>query len=425
MTGRTDLAEWRALAVADSTSLPSPSAGPYAPQPDDRTSVPRTLVISEAPLSAANGFGVTLTTFFQGWPGERLLQFYTRAEFDPDPEDRARTVFGDIPGHWGRRYAIEWMCGQRPAWRGRYSARWLRHALGRWRPDVVYTMTFSADTLAFASWVARRLGRPLVAHIADDGLEVPKARPERDVRALLAGAAARISISEEMRLAYLARYGLDSRVLHNGASLELLRRRSIDTPGPVFCVRYLGSVLPEHHFNAIEDVAIAVRERLTDLNVRFEVCGGAYTRHHAQSLADGTRVVYRGAVGPAEAIDLVTTADLLVIPVNFSPEAFNHVRLSLPTKLPEYLASGTPTLVYGPAGAAPVEFCRRHSVGFVIDTRSVDRVAAFIRHAAADRIGLRQSAEPHREFVRQRYAAPVVQAQFRAAIASVLEKPSS
>jgi glycosyltransferase involved in cell wall biosynthesis len=379
-------------------------------------SLPRTLVVTEAPFGLNNGFGVTLNTFFNGWDADRLFVLYTRQETAGSPEQGDRSAFADVPGHWGRRYGAAFLLGRRPTWRGRYSPWWLRETLGGWRPEVVYTMVFSSETLAFATWIARHYGVPLVAHVADDGLEMQRGGVSATTKELLAGASARISISEEMRQEYARRYGIDSHVLHNGAADDLFA-----DPGPAdrrdddFVVRYLGSVVPGQHFSAIEDIAAAVI-KLADAGVpvRFEIWGGSWTQQHAETLTDGRAVVYCGAVGKAHGFALLKSADLLVIPVSFDDASFAKNRLSLPTKLAECLASGTPTLVYGPAGAAPVEFCRRHRVGSFIDERSTDKVGAYIRHMAANRAVARAAAMTGREFIRQHYTAARARDAFRA-----------
>jgi glycosyltransferase involved in cell wall biosynthesis len=380
--------------------------------------LPRTLVVSEAPFGLNNGFGVTLGTFFSGWTDDRLFMLYTREETKPSGARRERSAFADVPGHGGRRSLLPFLLGNRPAWRGRYSAQWLRRTLRGWRPDVVYTMVFSGGTLAYASWIARHFGVPLVAHVADDGLETETGGARTSVADLLTGADVRVSISEEMRQEYAARYGVDSHVLHNGASEELFAPAAVaDTRNGEFVIRYLGSIVPGQHFGAIEDIAAAVRSLAgAGLKVRFEMWGGSWTRQHAESLADGRAVVYCGGIGQAEGFALLKTADLLVIPVSFDAASFAKNRLSLPTKLAECLASGTPTLVYGPAGAAPVEFCRRHRVGSFIDERSVDRLAAFIRRMVENRADLRAAATPGREFVRQHYTAARARDTFRALV---------
>jgi glycosyltransferase involved in cell wall biosynthesis len=384
--------------------------------------LPRTLVVSEAPFGQTNGFGVTLNTFFDGWSGERVFMLYTRKETaSATAGGSAPCVFADVPGPWGRRHAAEFLLGRRPTWRGRYSSGWLRRTLRGWRPDVVYSMVFSGETLAFATWVARQLDVPLVAHVADDSLETQKGGVSASIGQLLAGAAARISISEEMREEYSRRYGVESHVLHNGAADDLFSQSpAADNRTEPFVVRYLGSIVPCLQFGAIEDIAAAVRQlAAAGQPVRFELCGGAWTRHHAETLTDGEAVVYRGEVGKAEGFDLLKSADVLVIPISFTDSLFSAVRLSLPTKLAECLASGTPTLVYGPRGTAPVEFCRRHNVGCVIDERSVERVAAFIQGTVRNRRAARLAAASDREFIRRHYTAMSARDTFRAIIRDV------
>jgi hypothetical protein len=380
--------------------------------------LPRTLIVSEAPFGVANGFAVTLSTFFDGWPANSVRLFYTRAVAAEADGVGQRTTFADVPGYWGRRYGLACLLGRRPTWRGRYSAAWLRSALDGWRPEVVYAFVFSGETLAFAAWVAERFRCPFVVHVADDGLETEKAGVTRDVRSLLGAAARRLSISEEMRVEYLNRYGLDSEVLHNGASEELFEAaRPTSDRDCTFVVRYLGSVVPSHHDLAIEDIAAAVRVlAASGLAVRFELCGGSWTRQNAEKMIDGGTVVYRGQVSRAEGFDLLKSASLLLVPVSFDPARFLHVRLSLPTKLTECLASGTPTLVYGPRGCAPVEFCRRHGVGIILDERSPDRLEALLRRLAFAPDDARRDAGRDRTVIRERYSAVLARGQLRALI---------
>ena len=175
--------------------------------------------------------------------------------------------------------------------------------------------------------------------------------------------------------------------------------------------------MPGQHFAAIEDIAAAVTNSTrAGLPVRFEMWGGSWTQQHAETLVDGRAVVYCGAIGKAEGFALLKSADLLVIPVSFDAASFAKNRLSLPTKLAECLASGTPTLVYGPAGAAPVEFCRRHRVGSFIDERSPTGWPPHIRQLVENRAAARAAATAGREFVRQHYTAARARDAFRAMV---------
>jgi glycosyltransferase involved in cell wall biosynthesis len=377
---------------------------------------PATLIVSESPFCLSNGFGVTLTTLFTGWPADRLRQIYTRTGAEPSRDVCPHIVYGDVPGHWGRRHAIALLLGRRPTWRGRYSLAWLKRALQGWQPELVYALIFSGETLAFAAWIARRFECPLIVHAADDGLERYKAGVSQDIGGLLAGAKGRIVISEEMRVDYEKRYDLEFDVLHNGADDLLFLPPAAAPDTGALTIRYLGSVVPIHHFHALEDIGAAVKLlNQKGIKARFELCGGD-GKADALSLVDHETVIYRGPVGKLEGHQLLRTAGLLVIPINFEPADFSFVRLSLPTKLPEYLASGTPTLVYGPAGAAPVEFCARHKVGSVLTERSVSKLAEFFESFWRNRERFRQNAIRDREFIRANFSARAVRKKFNGII---------
>jgi glycosyltransferase involved in cell wall biosynthesis len=57
----------------------------------------------------------------------------------------------------------------------------------------------------------------------------------------------------------------------------------------------------------------------------------------------------------------------LVVPVNFDEQSIINVQYSMPTKVPEYMASGTPVLVYAPAHMPATEYARREAWGYVVD----------------------------------------------------------
>ncbi|MBC7980535.1 MAG: hypothetical protein H7Y36_08235 [Armatimonadetes bacterium] len=353
-----------------------------------------------------------MSTFFSDWPAENLLQLYASPDVEVASGRSRKAVRVWVPGPYARGEAFRYLLGISPAWRGHFSRRWLNKTMDGWMPDLVYAFVYSGETLNYAAWIAKSLGRPLIAHVADDGIENFGRAGGASVRRILSEAQARIVISEEMRVEYERRYELPFEILHNGAAEEFFEGAEFGMNDELV-VRYLGSVVPNHHFNSIEDIASAVRQfNQSGGKARFEICGGEWTREHGASIADGDAVIYRGAVDRETGRRLLQTADLLVVPVTFDRRDFSSVRFSLPTKVPEYLASGSPTLIYGPEGAAPVEFCRRHNVGSVLTERSVPRLVEFLERLAMDPITLRTKAKEDREYIRQHFSAAAARLKF-------------
>jgi len=90
--------------------------------------------------------------------------------------------------------------------------------------------------------------------------------------------------------------------------------------------------------------------------------------------------------------------------------------LSMPTKVPSYLVSGTPVLVYGPPGVAQVEYARTAGWGFVVDGRDVEALADAIRRLATDG-ALRQRLSAAARRVIMNHDATRVRSAFRAVLA--------
>jgi glycosyltransferase involved in cell wall biosynthesis len=64
---------------------------------------------------------------------------------------------------------------------------------------------------------------------------------------------------------------------------------------------------------------------------------------------------------------LLSTADLLLLPINFDVVSQRYVGYSFQTKVPEYMASGSPTLVYGPPTNPNVRYARKFEWAAVVD----------------------------------------------------------
>jgi glycosyltransferase involved in cell wall biosynthesis len=111
-------------------------------------------------------------------------------------------------------------------------------------------------------------------------------------------------------------------------------------------------------------------------------------------------------------------ADILLLPVNFDPASIAYIRLSMPTKVPSYLVSGTPVLVYGPPEVAQVRYAREAEWGHVVQEQGAEAVAAGLRTLIEDQ-ALRQSLSGNaRRLAAERHDVTAVRTCFQAALAS-------
>ena len=71
-----------------------------------------------------------------------------------------------------------------------------------------------------------------------------------------------------------------------------------------------------------------------------------------------------------EVAKIFKTSNLLVLPVEFDEKSITAIRLSMPTKVPAYMASGTPILIYGPKKVSFVKHASQNGWAHVISSQS-------------------------------------------------------
>lgn len=386
---------------------------------------PNLLNITEAPFSLHNGFGTTLRTFFSEWPPERFFQIATQFDFFDFPKFQGRFAFYLIPYHFSKRSFPKWLLGSIPEWRGHYQPLWLARKFARWKPDAVYSLVCTLHTLEFADWVARSLGIPHIGHIADAFSDGTNSLLEAHVKAILSRMSRRFVIGTRMQEEFKNRYGFDFQVFHNAAddshfNTPILRR----TENPSFTIRFLGSILPTYHFSAIEDILHAVRQ-LNEMGIptRFEFCGGSWASQNLRQLIDNISIHHVPHFTPEEGLRLRQTADLLIHPISFDSASRRFIQYSFPTKIPEYLGSGTPILIYGPDECDVVQFFLKHGLETVIKERSIERLIGFFQQLIRNPESFRKKAICNREFARQYlHAGATRQKLYREITTAVQEK---
>jgi glycosyltransferase involved in cell wall biosynthesis len=112
----------------------------------------------------------------------------------------------------------------------------------------------------------------------------------------------------------------------------------------------------------------------------------------------------------------VCDADVLLLPVNFETSAIRMVRYSMPTKVPEYLVSGVPILLYGPAGIAQVAYAERAGWGMTVTQPAPALLDAALQRVVEDHALRRQLVRRARQTAAAWHDAATVRAAFRSAL---------
>ncbi len=382
---------------------------------------PGVIIVSEVPLGAPNGFGVTLKNLFTGWPKEKIRYFYNRADYRNLPMADLDFRFAPVPSSPGRRHALLMWLGLNPEWRGKYSPLWLKRNLRGFHVDLIFSSVHSMNTIQFADWIAHETGKPHVLHVMDEPFH--QSEPE-SVKELLSRTSSLLTISETMRKIYKERYGCDSQVFHNGAEDEFFNSLKKEEPNeekPIR-IRFVGNLLHLQHFQAIEDLATAVRHfnRKGKQRAILEIFGGESPEGCSRQILHDDEIVYHGPIQLEDRLKTLGEADLLAIPFTFNPGYFEEYRLSIPTKLPENLATGIPVLLYGPKDMAATDLCLKHDLATVITERSIPTLLQLLQEFAENPEPFRQKAARSRQFAIRELSAKATSERFQALLRQMI-----
>ena len=364
----------------------------------------KVLIVSAVPVRrAATGTEVTVNGLFSGWPRDSLMQAFI-GEAD-EAEELVGAPLAIPPNAAWLDYAFRSAVRKAGLLRGslapasgvvpvlgprsartrmhmtmRYVAdaspmRVPRHVFAQARefdPDVIYSLLGSLRMIRLANLLSDSLGKPVVPHFMDDwpgtlyGSQELWGMPRRSLLASLSALMGKVplglAIGDAMSLEYSERFGVPFASVSNPAGEEYFAvPPGGDAEAPVLA--YVGGL----HLGR-GDVLRRFAETLAELggetplrlvvhcpDQHLELYGGGLERHEC--------VEIRGSVTPDQVPSVLESADILVHVESFDPSEMAFTRLSVSTKLSQYLAAGRPVISFGPDSLASTLLVRQSGGG--------------------------------------------------------------
>lgn len=378
---------------------PSPVAQPMTqPQPMAQTQTQSTaaapvrlLLLWDCVPSHGTGAGVVLRRLLETYPQERLWLLTSsrgvRGARSQDPlPDAAHTA--TLP-----RFAIPWRGLRRLTpllntlliplivWRGVRLVR--RHSI-----QGLFSIPWN-EYCAAAYFIHRLTGCPLFAYFMDDPLGSPGTRSGFLYRPLMPRflrAARRIwgispAMCDHLETAYGVKCELLLPTLDSDASPAAPARPTEPRDGELHIV-YTGAIYGAQ-LDALRNLKRALDGKSSSPNLSLTL----YTSVDEAGLREmglAGANIRRAHVPSAEIPSVLSAADVLFLPLSFAPDQQHVVETSLPTKLAEYLASGTPILVHAPPYASVTKYCRERRFGLIVDAPDPVRLEQALRQLAGD-----------------------------------------
>jgi glycosyltransferase involved in cell wall biosynthesis len=253
----------------------------------------------------------------------------------------------------------------------------------KFAPDILYTLLGTMGYMELVRAIRKRFRIPVAVHLMDEGVADPQIgnclgpwigeKYENQQRAVISEASAHLGICDKMSAAYSERFGVTFETFMNTADLSRYPPRTSVSRGKVLRLVYTGSVLSFAQELSLLDVCAAtIALYRQGVSVQLDI----YTPLQCLC-ASLQKLVHSPAIQLHDAIQEDTVyfktlqdADILVLPVNFDARSTHYIRYSMPTKVPSYLCSGTPILVYGPEHVAQVEYAQKDRWAYVVNRRA-------------------------------------------------------
>ncbi len=358
----------------------------------------KVLIVSHDPFSRITNNGKTLASLFSDWPAGRIAQLFFQAE-EPDfsvcrdffrltDADMVRRLLGrDAEGtvlHPGRLEGKP----VRPPRVHRFirkhkwpvfiflrGALWkvaggrtplLKNWLDAQAPEVLL-LTASESTFSYglALWISRRYRIPLILYCLDDYVTprlrfdpfwwIELALVRRLFRKAVTGAGVALVIGRDMAREYRARFGVPCvPIMH---CLEVGPPKAPPAGRTPLRLAYIGAL----HLGRWKVLALIGRAlaALGGRNPRATLsiyCAQPPGPKVLQELSLAPFMAFCGALDTEGVRNALADADILVHVESFKRSFREYTRLSVSTKIPEYLASGKCIFAVGPPEVASLRY---------------------------------------------------------------------
>jgi len=261
----------------------------------------------------------------------------------------------------------------------------LKEWLSDFAPDILYLQISNRESINFAIELIDYLEVPSVLHMMDDWPATISGNGpfkqhwhrviDREFRHLLEKADAHLSISEAMAEAYLERYNKSFRAFHNPVVLDQFNIESKPDRSKRnrFRVLYLGRIGTANSQSIVQFAKFIANYDKKGLEIEFDIYSKDHDSRSARIIAAMDKVNIRPAIGHDDIPVILKAYDLLLLPLDFTYSALKFSRLSIPTKASEYMASGTPILVFAPSETAISRFFAEKKCGHcLVSNANVD-----------------------------------------------------
>jgi glycosyltransferase involved in cell wall biosynthesis len=296
------------------------------------------------------------------------------------------------------------------------------------KPDIVYTQLGSLYVMNFIKELISTRNFKLVIHIMDDWpnflqgkmfyKELIRKNIDKNFRTILKHADLKLSISNLMSMEYNKRYGEEWFTFHNcipdrNQNVELRTSRTI---GKSMNIMYFGKI--GHSNRNTINTFIRVIENYSKDDFKFHIYSTDYSIFKRKKFKN-TNV--HKAVEYKTALIKMSSADLLLLPFDFNAQNKKYVKYSMPTKMPEYMSSGTPTFIIAPKECALSKYASDNNIAIICYDDNVRLITEKLKQIKENYNSLQEMAKYAQEIAFRDFSVNKQAPLFKRTISSLLE----
>ena len=333
-----------------------------------------TLVIADYPVGYESGFGETLYNLFTGFPREKLWSAHPAHVAPAENKRRAQSI--ELPSPVRPRWLPATMAlGYYPLLKlhqfraARDSVCLLAQVVQQHSIKNLLVIPVSPWILSTALTLHKNYSNlNLVLYVMDDWQghhechQLPYTpRRRRLLSEIVQRANVRYAVSREMAAHYEESFGKTWTVVHNGVRNNSFSNRTSVASKPRQVL--LAGDVNVFRFDAVIAFAEAIERhnRRNGESIEFTMMGEVAEQHRA-SLSALQSVKLLSRRSHAECLDAMKAADLLYLPLAFGQKSARISLYSMPTKLPEYLATGKSVFFHAPQESAAFRVAERYDL---------------------------------------------------------------
>jgi hypothetical protein len=272
----------------------------------------------------------------------------------------------------------------------------LNDFISKFNASYIYVVPYNRRVVNFALQLSKVHGIPIVVHFMDDYRKrspwdllyfYNEYRHIRKIRKLVNSSYRCLAICESMADEYESVLGKPFLYFHNPINIDSFENVRIEKAfnEGIIRIAYTGTI-SENNFDTLAFFAEycshqknSLRPIMLDIYAPNIITNLFYQRF-SNNIKNNKYVELKDKLEHSQLIQALFNYDLLLLPLTFSQRYHHVIKVSFPTKVAEYMASGIPILFLIPEFVALHDFVTKFQFGYLVDKLETDKLNSLFDH---------------------------------------------